>query len=103
VNVNDITNILKTAPRTGAQKDDPEGARFITISETLAEQMAQELESWTDTAKWKLPILPTNRDRANRIVSIFFSDQHLVHLLPTPQKWEELVNAIENELANPTT
>jgi len=42
----DIIHILKAAERQGADKDDPEGARFICISETLADKMIEALEQY---------------------------------------------------------
>lgn len=53
--LNDVVEILKTAPRMGAEKDEPKGTRFIQLSETLVEQIVQELESWIDGATWELP------------------------------------------------
>lgn len=35
---------LRDAPRLGSDKDVPEGARYIQISDTLALQIASELE-----------------------------------------------------------
>lgn len=55
MNINDITQILKNAPRMGAEKDEPEGTRFIQISDSLANKIAQELESWIDGSTWELP------------------------------------------------
>jgi len=41
----DISNILKTAPRLGSDgQDDPEGVRYIQISDTLATNMAMFLD-----------------------------------------------------------
>lgn len=42
--------MLHTAPRTGADTDDPEGSRVITISDTLATNLADCLRELRDTA-----------------------------------------------------
>lgn len=39
-----IARGLNEAPRHGAEKDEPEGSRYIMISETLANQWAEFLE-----------------------------------------------------------
>lgn len=39
-----VVIVLKTAFRQGAEKDEPEGARYIQISEALTKQMIQVLE-----------------------------------------------------------
>lgn len=44
--LNDVILILTTAPRLGAERDNPEGTCYIRISATLADQMAQTI---TDT------------------------------------------------------
>ena len=53
--LNDVVEILKTAPRMGAEKDEPEGTRFIQLSEALVDEIVRELESWMDGAAWELP------------------------------------------------
>jgi hypothetical protein len=48
-----VVAALRTAPRIGAEKDQPEGARYIQISDTLAQKMADLIE-WlieVETAK----------------------------------------------------
>jgi hypothetical protein len=55
MNINDITEILKTTPRMGAEKDEPEGTRFIKISDSLANKIVRELESWIEGSTWELP------------------------------------------------
>ncbi|MBI2758776.1 MAG: hypothetical protein HYX49_08870 [Chloroflexi bacterium] len=55
MNISDVAQILRNAPRMGAEKDEPEGTRFIQISDSLAEKIAQELESWIDGSTWELP------------------------------------------------
>lgn len=42
--IEDVIRVLRNAVRQGDEKDEPEGSRYITISETLAEQMADCLE-----------------------------------------------------------
>ena len=42
--------MLHTAPRSGNDKDKPEGARTVTISDTLAQNMADCLRELRDTA-----------------------------------------------------
>jgi hypothetical protein len=39
----DIAQALETAPRQGSIQDAPEGARFITMSDTLARRIAANL------------------------------------------------------------
>lgn len=43
-------SVLHNAPRTGADKDDPEGSRTVTISDTLASNMCDCLRELRDTA-----------------------------------------------------
>jgi hypothetical protein len=43
-----ISRILKEAPRIGADKDEPEGMRYIQISDTLAIEMLKTLEGYVD-------------------------------------------------------
>ncbi len=48
----DLTEIIKTlriADRIGAEKDVPEGTRYIQLSDTLANEIADDLEriQWT--------------------------------------------------------
>jgi len=38
------TEVLDSAPRNGGEKDEPEGTRFIIISDTLAKQMSEFLK-----------------------------------------------------------
>lgn len=40
--------ILSAAPRIGADKDEPEGARYIQISDTLASRMLRTIERYVD-------------------------------------------------------
>lgn len=49
--INDVIRILRTAPRTGAADDVPEGTRVLTLSDTLAQQMATTLERERDQAR----------------------------------------------------
>ena len=42
----DVIHVLKTVKRQGAGEDRPEGARFIAISETLANAMIAALEQY---------------------------------------------------------
>jgi len=43
MDLQDVREILLTAERSGADVDEPEGSRYIQISETLALQMARGL------------------------------------------------------------
>ena len=43
-----IVEILKKAPRMGNSKDEPEGSRYIKISDTLANQMVDTLSPPAD-------------------------------------------------------
>jgi hypothetical protein len=40
----DVIDILKKAERLGNEKDDPEGTRYIMLSDTLANKMIEGLE-----------------------------------------------------------
>jgi replicative DNA helicase len=54
----DVANILRSADRTGSDKDEPEGSRVIQISHTLAVQMADDLSAATA----RLAALEAERD-----------------------------------------
>ena len=41
-----LVDILKNADRLGTDKDEPEGARYIQISDTLANYMITQLEEY---------------------------------------------------------
>jgi hypothetical protein len=43
--IKDVLGILRTAPRFGPAEDNPEGVRYIQISETLATELARRLEA----------------------------------------------------------
>lgn len=43
-NVQKVISILENAPRLGAETDEPEGTRYIQISETLASLMIRHLK-----------------------------------------------------------
>ena len=43
--IKDVLGVLRTATRIGADTDDPEGVRYIQISETLATELANRLEA----------------------------------------------------------
>ena len=45
-----VANALRRAERLGADKDEPEGVRYIQVSDTLARLLADEL----DRAEWQL-------------------------------------------------
>lgn len=42
--IEEIIDILKRADRIGQEKDDPEGVRYIQISDTLANKIIKSLE-----------------------------------------------------------
>ena len=44
----EYARIFREAPRQGANRDKPEGSRTIELSETLALQIAKDLESIAD-------------------------------------------------------
>lgn len=44
-------NVLRMAPRVGAEKDEPEGSRYIQLSETLVNLMIAELTKENEDAK----------------------------------------------------
>ncbi len=50
IELEDWIRMLHTAKRTGADKDEPEGSRVITISDTLANNLADCLRELRDTA-----------------------------------------------------
>lgn len=45
--IKDILTILKTAPRSGTDKDEPEGSRYITLSDTLVNKITTYLSEQT--------------------------------------------------------
>lgn len=45
--IEELIELLRSAPRCGADKDDPEGKRYIIISDTLATDLADRLEKHT--------------------------------------------------------
>ena len=45
--MNDIATEIRNLPRQGAAVDEPEGARWLEMSDTLANQLADELERLT--------------------------------------------------------
>lgn len=45
MSIQEIADSLEGAQRMGAEKDEPEGARYIRISDTLAVQIAQYLRA----------------------------------------------------------
>ena len=46
--IKDVIEVLRSAPRFGPDKDEPEGVRYIQISDTLAIQLADRLEAHLD-------------------------------------------------------
>lgn len=50
----EVAEILRTSPRIGTREDKPEGTRYIVLSDTLANQMADALVD-TPTARRKKP------------------------------------------------
>lgn len=40
----EVATLLKTAPRSGADIDSPEGSRYVVLSDTLANQITAQLE-----------------------------------------------------------
>jgi len=51
MNINDVIECLKGAPRIGRETDDPEGSRYIQISDTLAQHLIVALQN--------TPVFPT--------------------------------------------
>ncbi len=47
----DILALFEMAPRLGAEEDDPEGTRYIQISDTLAKAIQKKLEGCLDSIK----------------------------------------------------
>lgn len=43
MSIADVIDALERAPRQGADVDDPEGARYVAISETALNQIIREL------------------------------------------------------------
>lgn len=43
--VQELIDLFETAPRSGASKDEPEGVRYIQISDTLARDLLQRLKN----------------------------------------------------------
>lgn len=48
VYLREFVKALIAAERTGAERDEPEGARYIMISDTLARRIAQDMETAAD-------------------------------------------------------
>lgn len=48
ISLDSILLILMAAPRLGADKDTPEGVRYIQISETLTDQMIKTIEEYVE-------------------------------------------------------
>ncbi len=46
--IENMIAILQLAERIGAETDTPEGARYIQISDTLANQLTKDLQAWLD-------------------------------------------------------
>lgn len=47
----EVYNLLRNAPRLGAPIDNPEGARYIQISDTLAKHLVAEFDkAWGRSA-----------------------------------------------------
>jgi hypothetical protein len=46
--VEEILNMLKSAPRLGAENDIPEGTRYIQISETLVNKIISDIQEYLD-------------------------------------------------------
>ena len=44
----EVIRLLKNIPRQGSDTDEPEGIRYITISDTLAKKMAEALNNELD-------------------------------------------------------
>lgn len=44
ISLEEIANVLRFAPRMGAEKDIPEGSRYIVLSDTLANRLATVIE-----------------------------------------------------------
>ena len=45
MNIDDVINILESAPRLGGEIDSPEGTRYIIMSDTLAKLIAGALHN----------------------------------------------------------
>lgn len=48
MNVRDVATMLRIAPRCGGRDDQPEGRRYIIISDTLANRVADMLDTLSD-------------------------------------------------------
>ena len=46
MSINDIITILKSSERSGTDKDEPEGTRYIMLSDTLASKIIACLENY---------------------------------------------------------
>jgi len=46
ITFHNVLDILEKAPRLGSDKDEPEGTRYIIISDTLAKKMIAALEAY---------------------------------------------------------
>lgn len=61
----DVADALDSAKRMGADVDEPEGERYIQLSDTLARELAGRLRQFVDPSEWKRgePKLPPVRPR----------------------------------------
>lgn len=46
----EVLGLIEDLPREGADVDDPEGSRFVTISDTLLKQIVSRLETTYEVA-----------------------------------------------------
>ena len=44
--IQDVIDALKDAPRQGSYKDEPEGSRYITMSDTLVKEIIKTLRRY---------------------------------------------------------
>ena len=46
MNIDDVINILESAPRLGGEIDSPEGTRYIIMSDTLANLISETIKTY---------------------------------------------------------
>jgi hypothetical protein len=68
--IKDVINVLRSAERLGHGEDNPEGVRYIQISDTLASKLADDLEAYltmTDPGAVRCPVCGVDmRDRMEK-------------------------------------
>lgn len=46
ITIQDVIDVLKNAPRQGSANDEPEGSRYIILSDTLVKELIKTLRRY---------------------------------------------------------